>query len=280
LKSVSADLAVHLAEEETTLATCWRITRKDTLVYGFTDHDKDLTFGGIRYRASTGFMASTAETQAGLNVDDMEVQGLLRSPAITEGALLAGRWDNAEVHVFQVNWADLTQGALKLRRGWLGNVAKRRGTFIAELRGMAQKLQQTIGRTVQPGCDADFGDAQCGIDLSLFVYDGYVSHVSTRMAFSTTTFPVDNAQFQYGRVIWVTGANAGLNMEVKQTVYETGTFELFLPMPYEIEIGDRFAAIRGCNKSRDACISYNNIVNFRGFPDLPLTDQMLRGPNQ
>lgn len=279
MKTVAAGLADHLAEEETTLATCWRVTRKDTLVYGFTDHDKDITFEGIRYRAASGFVATTAETNAGLNVDDMELEGLLRSPSITEAALLAGRWDGAEVRVFQVNWADLSQGALKLRRGWIGNVSKKRGMFVAEMRGLAQKLQQNIGRTVQPGCDADFGDDRCGIDLSAHVYEGYVSHVQSRMLFSTATFPVAPGQFQYGRIIWVTGSNAGLQMEVRETVYETGTFDLFMPMAYEIEVGDRFAAIAGCNKSRAACMTYNNILNFRGFPDLPTSDQMVRGPN-
>ena len=42
MKTISAGLAQHLAGEVTTLATCWKITRRDSVVLGFTDHVFDL----------------------------------------------------------------------------------------------------------------------------------------------------------------------------------------------------------------------------------------------
>jgi hypothetical protein len=41
-KTISPALAQHLAGEVTTLATCWKITRRDGAVLGFTDHVRDL----------------------------------------------------------------------------------------------------------------------------------------------------------------------------------------------------------------------------------------------
>jgi len=42
VKTVSPALAGHLAQETTTLATCWRLARADATVRGYTDHDADL----------------------------------------------------------------------------------------------------------------------------------------------------------------------------------------------------------------------------------------------
>ena len=41
-KTISSGLAQHLAGQVTTLATCWKITRRDGVVLGFTDHVLDL----------------------------------------------------------------------------------------------------------------------------------------------------------------------------------------------------------------------------------------------
>ena len=47
MKSTAPELAAHLACEVTTLATCWKITRRDDHVLGFTDHVRDLEVDGV-----------------------------------------------------------------------------------------------------------------------------------------------------------------------------------------------------------------------------------------
>ena len=42
----------------TTRARAWALTRADGVVMGFTDHDRDLSFDGITFRAGTGMTAS------------------------------------------------------------------------------------------------------------------------------------------------------------------------------------------------------------------------------
>ena len=92
--------------------------------------------------------------------------GVFDSAEITEEDLRAGLFDGAEVRVFLVNWADPSQGALKLRRGWLGEVvATERGVFRAELRGLVQALSQTVGELFTPECRADLGDARCRVPI-------------------------------------------------------------------------------------------------------------------
>jgi len=53
---------------------------------------------------------------------------------ITEEDLRTGKCDFAEVRMFRVNYENLAQGILKLRRGWLGEVTIRDGMYVAELR--------------------------------------------------------------------------------------------------------------------------------------------------
>ncbi|WP_368734418.1 baseplate hub domain-containing protein, partial [Enterobacter cloacae] len=64
-----------VASGVTTLCHCWRFQRRDGLVLGFTDHDRDLVFGGVTYQAETGFTAAETESSLGLAVDTDEVSG-------------------------------------------------------------------------------------------------------------------------------------------------------------------------------------------------------------
>ena len=45
MKTLSAGLQGHVDSGTTTLAWCWRIERADGVVFGFTDHDRELEFG-------------------------------------------------------------------------------------------------------------------------------------------------------------------------------------------------------------------------------------------
>lgn len=166
MKAASSGLAAHLAGAVTTLATCWRVQRTDGAIYGFTDHDRDLVIDGLTYAAAAGYARAAISSRADLSVDDTEITGLLTSSLITERDLRAGLWDGAEVRIFVANWADTLQGILRLRRGRIGEVvAGDDGSFRAELRGLAQALQQQVGELYAPECRADLGDARCRIPL-------------------------------------------------------------------------------------------------------------------
>jgi uncharacterized phage protein (TIGR02218 family) len=118
MNSVSTALATHLAGAVTTLATCWRITRTDGVVFRFTDHDRDLVVDGEVYAASAAYSRTAISNDAGMGVDHLDVEGVLDSAAVTEEELRAGLFDRAEVRIFLVNWAEPSMGVLRLvRRG-------------------------------------------------------------------------------------------------------------------------------------------------------------------
>ena len=166
MKSISPALAAHLSGEVTTLACLWRIVRRDGVAFFFTDHDRDIVFEGDTYRAATGYSRSAIANEAGLAVDNLDVEGVFDSEQITEADLRAGLFDHAEVTILLVNWADPDQGGVILRRGWFGEVqTAETGIFRTELRGLAQALSQRIGELYSPECRADLGDHRCRVPI-------------------------------------------------------------------------------------------------------------------
>lgn len=198
-KSIPAALKAHLQQEVTTLATCWKVTRKDGQVYGFTTHSSDLVVDGVTYKASTGFLPTTAESAADLSVDNMECTGIIDSVDIKEEDILAGKWDGAKVEIFMVNWQDPSMGKIILPGwGWIGEITLRNGKFVAEVRGLAQALQQTIVELISPLCRANLGDNRCKVRLdppawaastAYTVRDDYAAETGSEVKPLTTTSP-------------------------------------------------------------------------------------------
>lgn len=86
--------------------------------------------------------------------------------------------------------------------------------------------------------------------------------------------------FTYGAVVWGTGLNAGLTMEVKGFVAATDTVTLFLAMPFEVQVGDALSIYAGCDKRLTTCINkLDNVLNFRGEPYVPGQDEFLGYPS-
>lgn len=271
MKSISASLLAHMQGETTTLATCWLVTRTDGQIFGFTDHCADLTIDGVVYSASSGYTATAIQSASGMGVDNLDIQGALDSATITEQDLLAGLWDFAAIEIFIVNYNDLTMGSMTLRSGNLGSVRTGRGMFVAELRGMMQRLQQAVGRLVMPACNADLGDSRCGINLGTFTdgtVSGSVDSVTSNRQFLDAGLTQAANWFAGGLLTWTSGLNSDLAAEVKS--FTGGAVSLHIAMPYTVQVGDTFTIKAGCDKSVTTCrTKFNNVVNFRGFPHLP-----------
>lgn len=278
MKSASTALATHVAGETMTLATCWKVTRGDGTVLGFTDHDQDITFSSVLYQASTGYTRSAIHTIANLSVDNLDIESALNSDTLDAADLRAGLWDGAEVEIFLVNWQNLGQGKVTLKRGTIGQVELKDSVFRAELRGLTQALQQQIVELYTPDCRADLGDARCTIDLAALTVTGTVTSSSNRHGFTDTSRAEAAGFWNGGLVEWTSGANLGRKMEVKS--FSGGVFTLFLPMPGVITASDDYSLQPGCDKSFATCKNrYNNVLNFRGEPNVPGTDKTLVYPD-
>jgi uncharacterized phage protein (TIGR02218 family) len=274
MKVLGAALDAHLRSGATTLCWCWRLTRRDGVTFGFTDHDTALTFDATAFEASAGFTASDIKDGVGLSVDNLEVTGALSSATLTEDDLSAGRYDDARVEIFRVNWADTSQRVL-MRSGSLGEVRRAGTAFAAEVRGLQHYLQQPKGRLFQNTCDADLGDARCTVNLALPAYRGTATIASVISARKFTVTGLSEFApdfFSRGLAAFTSGASSGLKIEVKVHFKSASvvTIELWAEAEGPPVVGDTFTVTAGCDKRFATCKSrFANAVNFRGFPEMP-----------
>jgi len=281
MKTLSQSLQTHLDSGTTTLAWCWRLTRSDGTVFGFTDHDRSLTFDGTTFEPESGFVASEIRSGSDLSVDAQDAEGVLTSTTITETDILDGRWDNATVEIWRVNWADTSQRVL-MRRGAIGQVRRGRVQFVAEMRSLAHVLNQSVGRTFQASCDAALGDARCGVDLNDPANKGSASVVTvsgTRAFTASGLAGFADGWFALGTLTWTSGANAGRKAEIMTYALASTTVTITLmEIPVRpLATGDAFDIFAGCDKAFETCkAKFANPANFRGFPHIPGQDTVIR----
>lgn len=269
-----AAFKAHLQQPTTTLATCALATLQNGTIYGFTDASEDLTLNGQLYKAASGYNPSAIASSSDLNVDNMDVYGALS--ALTEADLANGVWDYAKVQVILVNYMNLTMGYVYLRSGYIGKITLARNSFVAEVRGLTQALQQPFGRILSPTCDANFCDTRCGLSAATYTHAGTVTAAVDGRNFTVAALSQATGFYTNGLLTFTSGQNIGLSMEVRSSV-NPGIFVLHEQVPFIPQIGDTVSAIAGCLKTRDFCKTYGNVVNFRGFPDVPGQDRMLSG---
>lgn len=173
MRTLPPELAAHLAGEATTTCHCWRVTRSDGLVLGFTDHDHDLRFAGTTFLAASGFSGGEVEAATGLAASTDTVAGGFSSEVITEEDLAGGLYDGARVERYLVNW-DRPEQHMLLDVREVGEVTRSGAAFTAELRSLAHRLAQPQGRVYNRRCDAQFGDGRCRADLAAWTGEGTV----------------------------------------------------------------------------------------------------------
>jgi len=306
MKTISTALQEHFGQDCTTLAVLWKVVRQDGTVLGFTTHDQDITYralgalpetGPFTYEAITGLTNSASESGSDLSVDNVEVTSFLDSSSISEQDIRAAKYDNAVVVQRVVNWADLTQGDMIQRVGWMGAVKMVNGVAFSELRGLTQRLTTAIGSTYGPNCRAElFSNAvnddgswrpwYCNVDESLYIQDGVLASSPDAMTLvpesglleigsSSPVAAAGAGWFDNGLVTFTSGALKGCSFEIK--TWDGTNLAMFLPMSIQPQTGDTFQITPGCDHTAGSggCLKFNNIVNFRGEPFIPCADQVL-----
>lgn len=278
MKPISPQLQSHLSGELTTLAQLVKITRRDGVVKGFTTHDRDLAIDGVIYKADGALTPSDNESRAGLAVDNLDITGMLSSAEITDADLASGLYDFARADVYVCNWADLSQGVVYLRRGWFGQVTITGSCYVAEVRGLHDLLQRPVGDYYTPECRFDLGDESCG--KAIEAVTGSVTAVFDNANFSDAAQSGSDGVYNYGKLTWASGANAGQSIEVKTWNADQKQFTLWLPAAHAINVGDEYSVAAGCDKRFSTCkTKFANATNFGGFPHVPGVGNILKYPD-
>ena len=185
--------------------------------------------------------------------------------------------DGAAIRIdraFAASWADMA------RTGPVGTYIRFSGRF-SEAKALGQTgvvvtaaswldlLSVNLPADVyQTSCLNSLGDPKCGVNLATYAVPGLVAGAG-----SLTTLGSNLSQaadyFALGKLVFLTGANAGLARTIK--AYDgAGGFTLIAPLPSPPQAGDSFDAYPGCDLSMATCQArFANLARFRGQPFIP-----------
>lgn len=283
MRAISPSMQAKLDRRASTLCNCWRLSRNDGVVMGFTDHDRDLTFNNVVFHARSGMTASEIESCVGFAAVAAEVVGALQADSLTEDALLNGLYDGASIEIWLVDWTNV-EDRLLLEIATIGEVTRSEFSFSAELRSSAHYFDQQRGGAFQRSCLADLGDPQCKFNVTTpgFSTTGVVVSNTGELIVADLTGAFRAGFFAEGRLTFSSGANAGASVSVKSHSQSglRASFTTWTRFGSAISVGDRFAVVAGCDKSPDSCRSkFDNLINFRGFPHMPGNDRVIAYPS-
>lgn len=276
------DLHAHLATGLTRVCQCWSLRRTDGVTFGFTDHDCPLTFEGITFAADSGLSAKALSSSTGLSVNNSEAVGLLQSEVITEADIAAGRYDNAEVTNWLVQWDNVDARQIKFR-GTIGDITRQNGSFEAELRGLTDALNQPQGRSYLKTGGSVVGDTHCGVDLNDPAYrvEATVAEVVSDGVFRVGVGGYAEGWFSHGSALILDGSGVNLTGAIKLDRITGGLREIVLwePLKAGLQPGDRVRLTAGCDGTASTCRDkFGNFADFRGFPHIPGDDWLMSVP--
>lgn len=265
---------VFFAGELDTVATWWRVYRRDGVALGFTTHDRDLSFDGIRHRATPGMLPSAVRLSVDLEDDEAAVEGALNHAAIRENELAAGRYDGARVEMGVIDW----QGGEThtLYAGTIAGVTREGDRFSADMQSLKAALARDPVPRTGPACRAEFCGPGCDLNGQAFETRALVTAVD-EAANRVTTDVADTRHFAHGTLRFLDGPQAGDHFAVLAT--EGGALSVDKPLAAGAIAGMRVVLRQGCDHTIATCAArFANAVNFRGEPHLPGGDILTRYP--
>jgi uncharacterized phage protein (TIGR02218 family) len=291
-KFIPPPLAEHYRSPAVTVTHIMRIRTKTGHVYGFTDLDVNIRYdpsiydpgntgddwGMVDHMAlNGGFALSRMDLAANLSVDNAEMSILPGDASITPQQLMSGFLESADVRIYRINYTDTSMGHECIAVGKLGNSRISENQGFLEFLSLTSQLKQPEAELQTIQCRHIFGGPGCPkpytwFDFEVTAVDGDQPH----RIFATDIAPA-NDFFVPGVLEWVTGDNAGLDMDVEQNT--AGTFALMLPMGYQVRIGDTGRVRQDCTKlwgdANKGCLYHwgdDRYRYFGGFPDIPVAD--------
>lgn len=266
-------------------AECLILQATDGTVAGFTTLDVpieiDLTADGgpDPVECDESMNLSAIMLAVGLDASFAEVEGAIGGQ-IARVQVQGGKWDDALAWLVKVSPG--VSGYAPLLHGRVREARDEDDRFVLQIRNQADNLNQSLEQTVTAFCRWTFGDPDtCGFDLEAEALPCTVTAVTDAMRFSVSyagTFANDH--FNRGKARFTSGALDGV---VSDQVFDfvsggagAGSVVLWEPLPEPPLVGDTLDLLRGCPKTRPACMTFHgNARPFGGEPDAPGRDVFL-----
>lgn len=280
------------------LAKLWKLEPRWGMPMYFTDHDSPLVFRGRTYVPAGGWSSTDERAELGLKESNVDFSGAITSAAITVDDLRAGRYKGARITEYLVDYMHPFAGALRTRPRTIEPDEIDSEVWRATASGMLDRLRDRAGDAYYPRCrfhlfDDDYPisttqptwERGCKLDSLGYLQSGFVGTVTSRRVFQITDVGTVTANYYAGGLIlFRNGANADVCGQIKSHGAGSNvTYELHLPMPFDVLQLETVAIWPGCNfligtvNAGDCEDKFNNVKNFGGFMLIPGTDEATRG---
>lgn len=298
MRSIPITLQAHLEQAAQTTCLLLKYVCRDGDVYGYTDHDRAITYddglGEVAYQQRAGFEMSQLSATAEMGVDNAEAPALIPvfdlPDEISPEQIHGGKLDGAEFWIYLVNYEDLdTSGSpyvpkhSEMMCGTVGQVRMENDQLVVpELRSLSAQMGQTITPLTSLTCRLIFGSPECGVDADA-LWDTFT--VTAVGAESDRTYTITGPElnspaivddrYQPGLTQFLTGDNAQRYFQVESNVGQVITQAEATRFP--VQVGDTGRIRPDCRKRfLEDCIGiYANGLNFDGEPNLPINDEDL-----
>lgn len=265
-------MRVFFDRELDTVATFWRIYRRDGAALAFTSHDRDLTFGGIRHLAAPGMIPAAIRLTSELSNDNAEVQGALNHDSIREAELSAGLFDEASIEIGAVDWTNGDHHTLYT--GQLGRIEDNQSQFTAELRSSKSLLERDLVPRTSPTCRASFCGPGCGLHPLRFTRLAPLAALDVERN-AVMFADIDGEAHVDGRMRLMGGPQTGIGFGIIDAAEDW--LVLDRPIVAGTPLGTLAELREGCDHTISTCAGrFDNAANFRGEPFVPGNDLLAR----
>lgn len=194
-----------------------------------------------------------------------------------------GGFDGAEITVYGAYWPKTNfwqpvitpTGTIIKFVGRVAQVDAGRSIATFTINSHLELLNMNMPRNLwQQSCVNTLYDASCTLSATSFQTEAIDAGGSTQISINVTNLVQASGYYSLGTLTGLTGANAGIARGISSyTLGSPSSIFLMQPFPNVPNIGDTYNAAAGCNKLQATCQNkFSNLVNFRGFPDVPVSE--------
>jgi uncharacterized phage protein (TIGR02218 family) len=262
-----------------TRVLCLRIVPVTGASIYLTDHPRDLTMSGHTYLSTLGYEFTGYSATAGFAPGSLDLQGISGVAGISRAQIAAGLFDGAVVSIFATSWSAPIEDEEPIVRGIFGKARLEDDRYTIDGLSLIDALNTARNDQFTAQCPKVFlsqGFGGCLVPVAPNTVTGSLTSVSSAALFTDTARGEASDTFAAGTIRFTSGPNAGLKALEIRSFSAGGVIETFESFYYLPQIGDNYTMVRGCRKRRSDCETrqgvsgtFNNIINFGGFPWVP-----------
>lgn len=261
-------------KEASSLVLSLTLQRSDGAGYALSNHDCSLDLSGNVIEPHGEVVIEESRITDAMIDSALELSTSCKvAEALTRSVQSEERSGQIVARVEVLDWTNNADPRF-ICEGALGNTEDDNHKLRVNVRVTPQSLLESACIQTSPQCRARLGEQLCRIDMR-------GRHERIRITGQEGGWLSTDRQalqpFLYGELRWISGPHSS---EVAQVVdVQDGRLRLHRPPTSISQGGDTAILSEGCDRTRTTCSErFGNVLNFRGEPDLPGTDRLLRYP--